>query len=81
MTVSTDEKLSHRNAKIIRTPDLQSISLGLYENVTGFFPDMHVPYYIDEINRSYYVTSHEGRRSIYKFNVSEDMITDVEIVR
>lgn len=81
MTVSTDEKLSHRNAKIIRTPDLQSLSLGLYENVTGFFPDMHVPYYIDEINRSYYVTSHEGRRSIYKFNVSEDMITDVEIVR
>ena len=81
MTVSTDEKLSHRNAKIIRTPDLQSLSLGLYENVTGFFPDMRVPYYIDEINRSYYVTSHEGRRSIYKFNVSEDMITDVEIVR
>lgn len=81
MTVSTDEKLSHDSAKMIRTTDLASLSVGLYENVTDFFKDMKVPYYIDMINGSYYVTSHESRRSIYKFDVADDMIKNVCTVK
>ncbi len=80
MTVSTDENLSHKNAKMIRTPDLLLLSDGIYEDVTGYFKDMRIPYYIDEINGSYYVTSHEGRKSVYKFQVVEDIIRNVEIV-
>lgn len=81
MTVSTDEKLSHNGAKFIRTADLNSLSLGLYENITNFFKDMKVPYYIDAINGSFYVTSHVSRRSIYKFDVADDMIKNVCTVK
>lgn len=80
MTASTDDKLSHNSARMVRTPDLQSLSLGLYEDVTGYFQGMRVPYYIDVINGSYYVTSHESKKSVYKFNVVEDMIMNVETV-
>ncbi len=80
MTVSTDDKLSHNSARMVRTPDLQSLSLGLYEDVTGYFQGMRVPYYIDVINGSYYVTSHGSKKSVYKFNVVEDMIMNVETV-
>jgi len=80
MTVSTDEKLNHENAKIIRTKDLQSLSQGIYEDVTGYFKDMRVPYYIDRINGSYYVTSHESQKSVYMFHVAEDIIKDVQTV-
>lgn len=80
MTVSTDDQLSHENARMVRTPDLQSLSVGLYEDVTGYFQGMKVPYYIDEINGSYYVTSHESRKSVYKFDIVEDMISNVEII-
>lgn len=80
LTVSTDEKLSHKSAKMIRTSDLHSLSVGLYENITPFFKNMSVPYYIDEINGSYYVTNHENAKSIYKFDVIDDMLVNVNIV-
>lgn len=81
ITVSTDETLNHDSAKMIRTKDLHSLSLGLYEDVTGFFKEMKIPYYIDAINGSYYVTGHESRRSIYKFDIAEDMIVNVCVVK
>ena len=77
MTVSTDEKLRHEAACMIRTPDLHSLSAGLYENVTPLFQEMKVPYYIERINGAYYVTSHEGRRSVYRFEVVEDWVVKV----
>lgn len=77
MTVSTDEKLRHEAACMIRTPDLDSLSVGLYENVTPLFQDMKVPYYIERINGAYYVTSHEGRRSVYRFEVVGDWVVKV----
>ena len=80
MTVSTDDKLSHENAKVIRTTDLRSLSEGLYEDVTGYFQEMRIPYYIDRINGSYYMTCHEGKKNVYKFSVVEDRIVDVVTV-
>lgn len=77
MTVSTDEKLRHEAACMIRTPDLHSLAAGLYENVTPLFKDMKVPYYIECINGAYYVTSHEGRRNVYRFEVVEDCVVNV----
>ncbi|MDE7274261.1 MAG: hypothetical protein K2N95_14630 [Lachnospiraceae bacterium] len=81
MTVSTDDKLSHENAKVIRTTDLRSLSEGLYEDVTGYFQEMRIPYYIDRINGSYYMTCHEGKKNVYKFSVVEDRIVDVVTVQ
>lgn len=80
MTISTDDKLNHEKARMIRTSDLESLSLGIYEDVTRYFKDMRIPYYIDRINGSYYVTSHESKKCIYMFNVSEDVIKDVQTV-
>lgn len=80
MTISTDDKLNHENAKMIRTPDLESLALGLYEDVTGYFKGMKIPYYIDRVNGSYCVTNHEGKRNVYLFNVSDDVIKDVQTV-
>ena len=81
ITVSTDETLSHKGACIIRTPDLHTLSEGIYENITPFFKDMKVPYYIDRINGSYYVTSHESKKSIYHFDIMEDMPVNVYSVK
>ncbi len=80
MTVSTDDKLNHENARMIRTSDLETLSLGIYENVTGYFKDMKVPYYIDRMNGSYYVTSHESKKCVYMFNIAGDVIKDVQTV-
>lgn len=80
MTVSTDDQLDHKSARMIRTSDLQTLSAGLYENVTGYFKDMKVPYYIDRINGSYFVTSHESKKCVYMFHVSGDEIKDVQTV-
>lgn len=80
MTVSTDEKLSHKSARMIRTHDLSLLQYGIYENLTGFFNDMRVPYYIDEINGSYYVTNHKGKKSVYKFDIVENMIAGMQAV-
>lgn len=81
MTVSTDEKLSHDGAKFIRTADLSSLSSGMYEDITYLFSDMAVPYYIDAINGAFYVTSHESRRSVYKFEIFNDNIVNVHAVK
>lgn len=78
MTISTDDKLDHEKAKMIRTLDLQSLSGGIYEDVTGYFKGMRVPYYIDRINGSYCVTSHESQKCVYMFHVAEDVIKDVQ---
>lgn len=80
ITVSTDDKLNHENARMIRTSDLETLSLGIYENVTGYFKDMKVPYYIDRMNGSYYVTSHESKKCVYMFNIAGDVIKDVQTV-
>lgn len=80
MTISTDDQLSHENAKMIRTSDLESLSLGLYEDVTGYFKGMKIPYYIDRINGSYCVTNHEGKKYVYMFNVANDVIKDVQTI-
>lgn len=81
MTISTDETLSHKGAKFIRTPDLGTLSEGVYEDITPYFPGMGIPYYIDEINGSYYVTSHESKKSVYRFQVVEDMVANVTTVQ
>lgn len=80
ITVSTDENYNHDKARMIRTSDLDSLSLGLYENITGYFKDMRIPYYIDRINSSYCVTNHEGKKFVYMFNVSGDVIKDVQTI-
>ena len=80
MTISTDDQFSHETAKMIRTADLASLSAGEYEDVTGYFREMRVPYYIDRINGSYFVTNHESRKFVYMFNVLEDRIKDVQSV-
>lgn len=80
MTVSTDDKLSHKGARMIRTHDLLSLADGIYEDVTGYFKEMRVPYYIDGIDGAYYVTNHESRKFVYKFNVFDDMVMGVEAV-
>ncbi|MCD8038197.1 MAG: hypothetical protein LUE96_03805 [Lachnospiraceae bacterium] len=81
MSVSTDETLKHDDAKLIRTSDLSLLSLGLYEDITASFKSMELPYYIEAIGGSYYVTNHGGRHSIYKFDIADDMIMNVVTVQ
>lgn len=81
LTVSTDEKYSHDSARMIRTADLNTLSVGQYENITPLFTGMKVPYYIDQINGSYYVTNHNSGNFVYKFDVVDDAILNINIVR
>ncbi len=81
LTVSTDANLNHQAAKIIRTNDLSLLSSGQYEDISSLFKDIGVPYYIDAVNGSYYVTSHESKKSVYKFDVADDMVINVATVK
>lgn len=60
--------------------DAVSETFFVWSSVTGYFKDMRIPYYIDRINGSYYMTCHEGKNNVYKFNVVEDRIVDVVTV-
>lgn len=76
ITVSTDENLSHDAAKMIRTTELSSLASGSYEDITPLFKEMKVPYYIDGIGGSYYVTNHESQKNVYKFDIINDQISN-----
>lgn len=77
LSISTDYYADQSKAKLIRTPDLNSLQSGAYEDVSACFPQMGVPYYFERINGNYYLTNHGTKCAIYLFTVRDNTICNV----
>lgn len=79
ITISTDITGNQDYATIIRTKDLKDLEAGNYEDIYSHFIGGGTPYYITEIEDSWYLTEHRlPGHSIWSFRVdSNDNITDV----
>lgn len=81
ITVSTDITGNQDFATMIRTDDLSKLADGDYEDVYAHFIGGGTPYYITEIDNTYYLTEHRiPGHAVWKFQITEDGIHDVEAV-
>lgn len=78
ITISTDAAGNQDYATIIRTKDLDGLSLGNYEDIYASFIGGGTPYYITRIDDFWYLTEHRiPGHSIWKFRVQDDSLTDI----
>lgn len=81
ITVSTDNEENQDCATLIRTKDLSKLMDGEYEDLYDQFTDqMGTPYYINEIEGTFYMTNHRTDEHIYSFKVKDGIISDIKVV-
>lgn len=81
LTVSTDITGNQDYATILRTRDLSSLAEGNYEDIYHYFIGGGTPYYITSFDGAYYLTEHRlPGHSVWRFQVKENEITDVESI-
>lgn len=81
LTVSTDAEEQQDVATIIRTSDLRSLATGDYEDIyEEFHEEGGTPYYINEIEGTYYMSHHRTEHNIISFQLEGDQITDVKVI-
>lgn len=81
ITVSTDITGSQDYATILRTKDLSGLMDGRFEDIYEYFIGGGTPYYITQIDNSWYLTEHRlPGHSLWRFQVTDNEITDVEAV-
>lgn len=77
MTVSSDENYDQSKATIIRTNNLEGLINGAYEDISYIFPGIKIPYYIDYMQGTYFMTNHGASSTIFRFYVHNDEIKSV----
>lgn len=81
ITVSTDNAENQDYATIIRTKRLEDLMTGKYEDIYSEFGlSGGTPYYINEIEGRYYMTHHRTSENIIAFDVTDNVIQNVEVV-
>lgn len=81
ITVSTDITGSQDYATILRTKDLSGLMDGRFEDIYEYFIGGGTPYYITQIDNGWYLTEHRlPGHSLWRFQVTDNEITDVEAV-
>lgn len=81
ITISTDITGNQDYATIIRTKDLSSLMDGGYEDIYNNFIGGGTPYYITNLDGTYYLTEHRlPGHSVWKFQVEDNIIKDVVTV-
>ena len=81
LTISTDITGSQDYATILRAKDLKDLTEGTYEDIYENFIGGGTPYYITQIDNSYYLTEHRiPGHAVWKFNITEDGVGNVEAV-
>lgn len=81
LTVSTDDKEKQDYATIVRTKNLAGLKNGDYEDIYDTFGlEKGTPYYITEIDGTYYMTHHRTSENVIAFQVTDNEITDVKII-
>ncbi len=81
LTISTDITGNQDYATMIRTKSLKDLSLGSYEDIYSNFIGGGTPYYITQIDGTFYLTEHRlPGHSIWSFQVEENEITNVTAI-
>lgn len=81
LTVSTDVTGNQDFATIVRTKDLGKLIQGDYEDIYELFVGGGTPYYISEIDGTFYMTEHRiPGHSVWSFRVEKDNVVDVTAV-
>ena len=81
ITVSTDITGNQDYATILRTQDLSSLAEGGYEDIYHYFIGGGTPYYITELNNTFYLTEHRlPGHSLWSFQVNNNEIINIEPV-
>lgn len=80
ITVSTDALGNQTKAKIIRTSNLATLAKGKYEDISEQFTGLLVPYYFTQIDGHYYMTATGSKASLYRFDVTNNGLTNIEVV-
>ncbi len=78
ITISTDITGNQDYAAMIRVKDLKDLATSAYEDVYANFIGGGTPYYITQIDGTWYLTEHRlPGHSIWSFQVENNTITDV----
>ena len=81
ITVSTDITGNQDYATILRTKDLSGLMDCRFEDIYEYFIGGGTPYYITQIDNGWYLTEHRlPGHSLWRFQVTDNEITDVEAV-
>ena len=81
ITVSTDNTENQDYATIIRTKSLDNLKTENYEDIYAMFGlSGGTPYYINEIEGRYYMTHHRTSENIIAFDVTDNVIQNVEVL-
>lgn len=81
ITVSTDSYGNPSCATILRTNDLSTLQTGEYEVIYDLFESTGTPYYMMEIEGVWYLTHHrESGTQIWRFNIDNEVISDIEAI-
>lgn len=81
ITVSTDATENQDYATIIRVKDLETLKNGEYEDVYSCFGiSGGTPYYITQIDGTYYMTHHRTAENLLAFDVVDNEIVNVNVI-
>ena len=82
ISVSTDTTGSQDYATIVKTPSLEDLCQGKYEDIySKYFIGGGTPYYISNVGDTYFLTEHRLKgHSIWSFKVTDNKIVDVKSV-
>lgn len=81
ITISTDNHEDQSYATIVRTPSLDALSCGDYEDIyTMFGTDKGTPYNITTIDGRFYLSHHGTAQNIIAFDIQDNHIENVEIL-
>lgn len=81
ITISTDASGNQDYATMIRTKSLEDLASGTYEDVYSNFIGGGTPYYITQIDGTYYLTEHRlPGHSIWSFQVENNEIINVTAI-
>ena len=78
VSISTDANLDQSAATMVRTPSLQALSQGIYEDVYGAFGTTGTPYYITYFDGSHFLANHRSKKGIFRFAVTDAGIANVQ---
>jgi hypothetical protein len=78
LTVSTDRYYNQNVSTIVRARSLSDFASGNYENLYSLFGSQGTPYFIASFDGAYYMVRENASPYIYRFKVTNDVISDVQ---
>ena len=78
LTVSTDKSYDQSKSTIVRARTLEDFALGSYESIYQLFGNNGTPYFISSFDGAYYLIHENEAPNVYRFQICNDVISDVK---